>query len=127
MLYSCALDILTTPVVNNSNIEAWCLLCDMMWFDPCLPPHAYLNSGLPEASLSILPFLFLAFDFLLSTCLKEQMALLPLHTVPFYLLSPLLAQGPPMSSNRNSHMLRIIGPTLLPPQSSRVQGAGCMA
>lgn len=91
MIYSCALDILSTSAVNNSNIEAWCLLCEMMCFEPCLSPHAYLNSGLPGASPSILPFLFLAIDLLLSTCLKEQMALLPLHTAPSYLMSPLLA------------------------------------
>lgn len=88
----------------------------MMCFEPCLPPHAYLNSGLPGASPSILPFLFLAIDLLLSTCLKEQMALLPLHTAPSYLMSPLLA-----------HILRIIAPTLLPPQSPGVQWAGCVA
>lgn len=126
VLYSCALDILNTSVVNNSNMEVWCLLCEMMWFEPCLPPHVYLNSGLPGASLSTVPFLFPVSDFLLSTCLKEQMALLPLHTPPSYLMSPLLAQGPPMSSDRNSHTLRIIAPTLLPLHSSRVQWAGCV-
>lgn len=116
MIYSCALDILSTSAVNTSNIEVWCLLCEMMCFEPCLPPHAYLNSGLPGASPSILPFLFLAIDLLLSTCLKEQMALLPVHTAPSYLMSPLLA-----------HILRIIAPTLLPPQSPGVQWAGCVA
>lgn len=113
--------------IKTSNTEVWCLLCEMMWFEPCLPPHAYLSSGLSGPSLSILPFLFLAFDFLFSACLKEQMGFLPLHTAPSYLMSPLLAQGPTMSADRNSHIIRIIVPTLLPPQSSRVQWAGCVA
>lgn len=94
---------------------------DVVWALPvttCLPEHwaARNISFSPAFSIPSIWFSFInlskrANDFASSS----------------YLRSPLLAQGPPMSSDRNPHILRIIAPFLLPPQSSRVQWAGCVA
>lgn len=104
----------TNAIKTNSNEER-CLLCETMRFEACLPPHAYQNSGLPGAFLSVLYFLFLAFDFILSAFLEHQMSFLTFNTASYYLMSPpLLPQGPPMSADSSSHSIGIIVPTLQP-------------
>lgn len=94
---------------------------DVVW---ALPATTSLPELWAARSISILPFLFLAFDFLLSTCLKDKFA--SSSHCSFFLMSRLLAQGALMSADRNSHILKIIAPTLLSLQSSRVQWAGCV-
>lgn len=101
----------TNAIKNNTN-EEWCLLSEVMWFEACLPPHAYLNSGLPGLSASIMQCLLLAFDFLLSAFLNSKWV---------FFLFVLLAQDPPMSVASSSYPIGIFVPTLQSPQSSWVQ------
>lgn len=100
----------------------------MMRLEARLPPHAYLSSGLPGASVSIVRFLFLAFNVLLSEFIERQMVFLPLCAASSYPLSHLLlAPGAAMRADSSCHKMGIFVLTLQPPQTSQVQQAGCTA
>lgn len=117
------LDILSTSAVNNSNIEACCV----KWCDLSLACHHKLTWALgcqerlnPAFSIPSIWFSFINLS-------ERANGFASSSHCSFLLMSPLLAQGPPMRADRNSHILRIIAQPLLPPQSSRAQWAGCVA